>query len=82
MNKLFKQEANIKLTQRQNYIDSMKMIGKYIESYSDYVNMMKASRKFNQLTQMYHFNPFMYLIINILFLYRYCNFGLDYTHYI
>ena len=38
-------------------IDSMMIIGKYFERSIDYVNVMKTTKKYKQLTQMYHFNP-------------------------
>ena len=38
-------------------IDSMMIIGKYFERRIDYVNVMKTTKKYKQLTQMYHFNP-------------------------
>ena len=33
------------------------IIGKFFESNNDYVNVMKTSKKYNQLVKMYHFNP-------------------------
>ena len=38
-------------------IDSMLIVGKYFQSNKDYMNVMKVSKKYNDLTQMYHFNP-------------------------
>ena len=37
--------------------DVMMIIGKYFESNKDYVNVMKTSKRYHDLTQMYHFNP-------------------------
>ena len=37
-------------------IYSMLIIGKYLKSNNDYINVMKVCKKFNQLTQMYHYN--------------------------
>ena len=38
-------------------IDSMMIIGKYLEKSQDYVNVMKTTKRYHDLTQMYHFNP-------------------------
>ena len=38
-------------------IDSMMIIGKYFETSVDYIHVMKLSKRYQQLTQMYHFNP-------------------------
>ena len=38
-------------------IDSMMIIGKYFETSVDYINVMKMCKRYQQLTQMYHFNP-------------------------
>ena len=35
----------------------MMIIGKYFESNNDFINVMKVSKKYHDLTQMYHFNP-------------------------
>ena len=38
-------------------IDLMMIIGKYFESNGDYINVMKLTKRYHDLTQMYHFNP-------------------------
>ena len=38
-------------------VDFMLIIGKYFNSSKDYVNTMKVCKRYNQLVQMYHFNP-------------------------
>ena len=38
-------------------IDIMMIIGKYFEENEDYVKVMKVAKRYQQLTQMYHFNP-------------------------
>ena len=38
-------------------LDSIMIIGKYLMSNQDYINVMKVSKKYHDLTQMYHFNP-------------------------
>ena len=38
-------------------IDVMMIVGKYFESNNDYINVMKVCKRYEQLTQMYHFNP-------------------------
>ena len=38
-------------------MDCMMIVGKYFETNSDYVNVMRVCKKYQQLTQMYHFNP-------------------------
>ena len=35
----------------------MMIIGKYFKTNKNYINVMKVSRKYHDLTQMYHFNP-------------------------
>ena len=38
-------------------IDVMLIIGKYFESNSDYVNVMRIAKRYHDLVSMYHFNP-------------------------
>ena len=38
-------------------IDIMLIIGKYFQTTNDYINVMKVSKKYQDLTEMYHFNP-------------------------
>ena len=38
-------------------IDLLMIVGKYFESNNDYINVMKVSKKYKELVQMYHFNP-------------------------
>ena len=38
-------------------IDAMLIIGKYFGSSNDYVNIMKTSKRYHDLTAMYHYNP-------------------------
>ena len=38
-------------------LDVMMIIGKYFMSSTDFINVMKLSKKFNQLNKMYHYNP-------------------------
>ena len=38
-------------------IDIMMIIGKYFETNIDYIHVMKLCKRYEQLTQMYHFNP-------------------------
>ena len=38
-------------------IDVMMIVGKYFETNNDYINVMKVCKRYEQLTQMYHFNP-------------------------
>ena len=38
-------------------IDIMMIIGKYLESSFDFINVMKLAKKFHDLAAMYHFNP-------------------------
>ena len=38
-------------------IDVMLIIGKYFLSNKDYINVMKTSKRYHDLVQMYHFNP-------------------------
>ena len=38
-------------------IDVMMIIGKYLRTSKDYVNVMKTSKRYKELAQMYHFNP-------------------------
>ena len=35
----------------------MLIIGKYFETSKDYVNAMNVAKRYQQLTNMYHFNP-------------------------
>ena len=35
----------------------MMIIGKYFQSNNDYINVMKISKRYHDLAQMYHFNP-------------------------
>ena len=35
----------------------MMIIGKYFESNGDFINVMKATKKYKQLSKLYHFNP-------------------------
>ena len=38
-------------------IDVMMITGKYLESNKDFINLMKVSKKYNELVLMYHYNP-------------------------
>ena len=38
-------------------IDAIMIIGKYFASNGDYIYIMKASKRYQQLIKMYHFNP-------------------------
>ena len=38
-------------------IDFMMIIGKYLESNKDYINVMKVNKKYQQLVLMYKYNP-------------------------
>ena len=38
-------------------IDVMLIIGKYFETGSDYVNVMRMCKKYHDLVRMYHYNP-------------------------
>ena len=38
-------------------IDAMTIVGKYFETNNDFINVMKTAKRYQQLTQMYHFNP-------------------------
>ena len=38
-------------------IDSMLIVGKYFKTSKDFINLMKTTKRYKQLTQMYHFNP-------------------------
>lgn len=38
-------------------IDLMMIIGKYLESNKDFINVMKLNKKFKQLVEMYYMNP-------------------------
>ena len=38
-------------------IDLMMVVGKYFKTSCDYVNVIRTCKRYNQLTQMYHFNP-------------------------
>ena len=38
-------------------IDVMLIIGKYFTSSLDYINVMKVSKRYHDLTEMYHYNP-------------------------
>ena len=38
-------------------IDLMLIIGKYLKTNNDYINVMKSSKRYNELVAMYHFNP-------------------------
>ena len=35
----------------------MMIIGKFFKTCNDYINIMKVCKRYEQLTQMYHFNP-------------------------
>ena len=35
----------------------MLIIGKYLKTNNDYINVMKSSKRYNELVAMYHFNP-------------------------
>ena len=37
--------------------DIMMIIGKYLESNNDFINVMKVAKRYHDLAQMYHFNP-------------------------
>ena len=56
---LNKLEENIKTIKSEIgiTIDIMMIIGKYFEENEDYINVMKISKRYHDLTQMYHFNP-------------------------
>jgi hypothetical protein len=38
-------------------IDYMMIVGKYFESNEDFINLMKVCKKYQELVDMYHFNP-------------------------
>ena len=38
-------------------IDAMMIIGKYLESNKDFINVMRVAKKFHEIVEMYHFNP-------------------------
>ena len=38
-------------------IDVILIVGKYFESNKDYINVMKVTKKYHDLVEMYHFNP-------------------------
>ena len=38
-------------------IDIMMIVGKYFKTNKDFINVMKLTKKYHDLTQMYHFNP-------------------------
>jgi len=38
-------------------IDFIMIIGKYLESNKDYINIMKVCKKYKELVLMYKFNP-------------------------
>ena len=37
-------------------IDVMMIVGKYLESNNDYINLMKMCKRYHDLVDMYHYN--------------------------
>ena len=40
----------------KNTIDVMMIVGKYLESNNDYINLMKSCKRYHDLVDMYHYN--------------------------
>ena len=53
-----KKGCDIKIDRKSELtLDFMMIVGKYFESNNDFINVMKTNTIYNELAEMYHFNP-------------------------